>query len=133
MVELRTSKSISPDCSARKRCWADIGTYLALVASPSTAAATALHRSTSRPDHLPWLSGSEKPPRPPLTPQISWPRFLTVSSGEGVWAEAAEAMKTNAPKAAPTPRSRLMRCMDFPLLKRVSAACLARDQNVCNK
>src|SRR5258708_15789004 len=60
MVELRTSMSISPDCSARKRCWADIGMYLALVASPSTAAATALHRSTSRPDHLPWLSGQRE-------------------------------------------------------------------------
>ena len=81
--------SISPDCSARKRCWAESGTYLALVASPSTAAATALHMSMSRPDHLPWLSGSEKPPRPTLTPQISWPRFFTTSRVDGVWAEAA--------------------------------------------
>src|SRR5580700_7708688 len=134
MVELRTSMSISPDCSARKRCWAESGTYLALVASPSTAAATALHRSTSRPDHLPWLSGSEKPPRPTLTPQISWPRFLTTSRVDGVCAEAAETTKASAPKAAPTLKIRWMRCMDFPpFLERLSAVCLARQQIVCNK
>src|SRR5882757_8683699 len=81
MVELRTSTSISPDCRARKRCWAESGTNLVLVASPSTAAATAPHISTSRPFHLPWLSGSEKPPKPTLTPQITWPRFFTTSKG----------------------------------------------------
>ena len=113
MVELRTSMSISPDCRARKRCWADSGTYLALVASPNTAAATALHMSTSRPDHLPWLSGSENPPRPTLTPQITWPRFFTASRVEGVWAEAVA--KAKAPSMAPATRRRLMTVMGFPL------------------
>jgi hypothetical protein len=40
--------------------------------------------STSRPFHLPWLSGSEKPPKPTLTPQITWPRFFTTSKVDGV-------------------------------------------------
>ena len=130
MVELRTSMSISPDCRARKRCWADSGTYLALVASPSTAAATALHMSMSRPDHLPWLSGSEKPPRPTLTPQISWPRFLTVSRVDGVWAEAVEAEQRSAPSAAPVARIRLMTGMGFPL-KRLMASTVWTT--ICNK
>src|SRR6266576_6742265 len=106
MVELRTSMSISPDCKARKRCWAESGTYLALVASPSTAAATALHRSMSRPDHLPWLSASEKPPNPTLTPQITWPRFLTVSRVD--CAEAAAAQHAMALTTALAARIRLM-------------------------
>ena len=58
---------------------------------------------------------------------------LDVAKAQLKAAEAAEARRASAPKAAPTLRTRLMRCMDFPLLKRVSAACLARDQIACNK
>ena len=62
---------------------------------------------------MPWLSGSENPPRPTLTPQITWPRFFTVSRVEGVWAEAVA--KAKAPSMAPATRRRLMTVMGFPL------------------
>src|SRR6185312_12874925 len=97
IVELRTSMSISPDCRAVKRCCADSGTNLVLVESPSTAAATAPHISTSRPFHLPWLSGSEKPPRPVLTPQITWPRFFTTSSVDSACAAKGSARAAARP------------------------------------
>src|SRR5882672_7471688 len=129
MVELRTSMSISPDCSARKRCWAESGTYLALVASPRTAAATALHMSISRPDHLPWLSASENPPSPTLTPQTSWPRFLTVSSVDS--ADAVAVQPTNAPKIAPPMRIRVMTDMEIPLVELL--ALLAPAAGGCNE
>lgn len=61
LVELRTSISISPDFSARKRRCAESRTNLVLVTSPGTAAATA-------------------PRRPTSTPQITWPRFFTTST-----------------------------------------------------
>src|SRR5688572_10996631 len=71
--------SISPDWSAVKRCCAVSGTYLTLVGSLRTAAATALHTSTSRPVQAPWLSAWEKPARPVFTPQTSCPRLLIAS------------------------------------------------------
>src|SRR5580700_2716458 len=80
MVVLRASTSISPDCSAVKRCCAVIGTYFVLVASPNTAAAKPRHRSTSMPVQLPLASGIEKPATPVLTPQVTTPRALTASS-----------------------------------------------------
>ena len=54
-----------------------VGTYFTLVASPSTAAATALQKATSKPDQLPFASGAAKPIRPVFTPQFSTPRALT--------------------------------------------------------
>jgi hypothetical protein len=39
--------------------------------------------SMSRPDHLPWLSGSEKPPSPTLTPQITVAALLHGLEGRG--------------------------------------------------
>jgi hypothetical protein len=41
-VVLRERMSISPDCSAAKRCWAVSGTYFTLSALPRIAAASAL-------------------------------------------------------------------------------------------
>src|SRR5574343_1020484 len=79
-VVLRASRSTSPDCSAVKRCCAFSGTYFTLAASPSTAAAVARHRSTSRPRHWPAESAALKPARPVLTPHTSWPRDLLPSS-----------------------------------------------------
>ena len=40
------------------------GVYLTLLASPSTAAATALQKSTSIPDHFPDASALENPGTP---------------------------------------------------------------------
>src|SRR5450432_1237865 len=79
-VLLRDSTSISPAWSEAKRCCELSGTYLTLSASLSTAAATARQKSTSRPDHLPWLSAAEKPGPDVLTPQTSWLRAFTASS-----------------------------------------------------
>src|SRR5690349_8803273 len=99
-VLLRDSTSISPDCSDEKRCCEFSGTNLTLFASLSTAAATALQKSTSRPVHLPWLSAFEKPGPEVLTPHTTWPRALTASSvlpaqaGEAAAARASAAGKT---------------------------------------
>src|SRR6185437_2791769 len=79
-VVLRDSTSISPDCSAVKRSFAESGTNLILVGSLKTAAAIARQMSTSRPVQLPLSSGVEKPGRPWLTPQDSVPRSLIVFS-----------------------------------------------------
>ena len=79
-VVLRDRMSISPDCSAVKRCDALSGTHLIFLSSPRMAAAIALQMSTSSPVQLPWLSAAEKPGRLGLTPQTSWPRCLMVSS-----------------------------------------------------
>src|SRR4029078_899728 len=101
-VLLRESTSISPACSEVKRCCELSGTNFTLLASLSTAAATARQKSTSRPVHLPWLSAFEKPGPEVLTPQTSWPRDLTASSvlpaqaGEAAAARASAAGKTAA-------------------------------------
>jgi len=67
-VVLRDSTSISPACSAVKRCCEDSGVNRTLFASPNMAAATARHMSASRPRQLPWASGAENPATPVLTP-----------------------------------------------------------------
>src|SRR5438045_2795866 len=79
-VLLRDSTSISPACRDERRCCDLSGTNLTLLASFSTAAATARQKSTSSPVHLPWLSAAENPGPDVLTPQTSWPRALTASS-----------------------------------------------------
>ena len=79
-VVLRESTSTSPDCSAVKRCCALSGVHLTLPASPSTAAASALQMSVSRPIQLPLLSTAENPGKPVLTPQAMRPCWRTVSS-----------------------------------------------------
>ncbi len=79
-VLLRDSTSISPACSDEKRCCELSGTNLTLFASFSTAAATALQKSTSSPVQRPWLSAFEKPGPEVLTPHTTWPRALTASS-----------------------------------------------------
>jgi hypothetical protein len=70
-VLLRDSTSISPACSDEKRCCELSGTNLTLFASLSTAAATALQKSTSSPVQRPWLSAFEKPGPDVLTPQTT--------------------------------------------------------------
>src|SRR5262249_45439841 len=76
-VELRDSTSISPDCSAVKRSFADSGLNFTLLASLKMAAAMARQKSTSKPVQFPLSSGLEKPGRPCVTPQISAPRSIT--------------------------------------------------------
>jgi hypothetical protein len=49
IVVTRESTSISPVCSAVKRCAAVRGVNRTFASSPSTATATARHTSTSRP------------------------------------------------------------------------------------
>ena len=56
--------SMSPACSAVNLSLALNGVYLTLLASPKTAAATALHTSTSIPDHFPASSAFENPGKP---------------------------------------------------------------------
>src|SRR5690606_28879214 len=74
------SMSISPDCSAVKRCGGFKGTNFTLEASPNTAAATARQTSTSRPCHSPLLSVPEKPGAEVFTPHTTWSLVLTESS-----------------------------------------------------
>ena len=52
---------------------------MTLSASPSTAAATALQKSTSNPVHLPLSSGAAKPAKPVLIIQFNLPLALTSS------------------------------------------------------
>ena len=66
--------------SASKRTVADSGTYSTFAVSPSTAAATALQKSTSKPCQAPDPSFSEKPASPSLTPQINFSLERTSSS-----------------------------------------------------
>ena len=56
--------SISPEVSAVNLSFALSGVNLTLLASPSTAAATALHTSTSIPVQFPDASAFENPGRP---------------------------------------------------------------------
>ena len=79
-VALRVMTSTSPDCRATKRCCAVVGVNFTFSASPNIAAAMALQRSTSRPVHLPWLSGKEKPARPVFTAHWTKPLALTASN-----------------------------------------------------
>src|SRR5581483_4480667 len=104
-VVLRDSTSISPDCSAVKRSLADSGTNLTLLGSSKMAAAIARQTSTSIPVQLPLSSGEEKPGRPWLTPQESWPRSLTAFS---VWALADCAAKPAARARVRTRDTRFM-------------------------
>ena len=88
-VVLRERMSISPDCSAAKRCCELSGTNLTFSPLPSTAAATARHMSTSRPCQRPLLSVDENPGADVLTPQTTSPRALTASSVLPAWAGGA--------------------------------------------
>ncbi len=78
-VVLRDKMSISPDCSAVSRSFADSGVNLTCPASPNTAAATARHTSTSMPAQLPLSSGLENPGSPLCTPHLRCPLAFTAS------------------------------------------------------
>ena len=67
-VVLRASTSISPEVKAVNLSFALNGVYLTLSASPNTAAATALHTSTSIPVQFPDASAFENPGSPCETP-----------------------------------------------------------------
>ena len=67
-VVLRARTSISPDVKAVNLSFALSGVYLTLSASPKTAAATALHTSTSMPVQFPDASAFENPGSPCETP-----------------------------------------------------------------
>ena len=67
----------------------------------------ALQTSTSSPVHLPWLSAAEKPARPVLTPQTSWPRALMASRVLPAWAGRA----VMAPAATSAPKVRRESCL----------------------
>src|SRR5262245_14271353 len=79
-VEFRDKISILPDLSASNRSAVEIGTNATLPASAKIPAATARQKSTSKPDHLPPPSSTEKPRSPSFTPQISFPRCFTISN-----------------------------------------------------
>ena len=66
------------------------GTNWTLSWSPSTAAAIARQKATSKPTQRPFGSGPAKPASPVLTPHFSTSFDLTASS---VWAEAAPAAR----------------------------------------
>ena len=65
--------SISPEVKAVNLSLALSGVYLTLLASPSTAAATALHTSTSTPVQFPAATAFENPGRPWDTPHLTKP------------------------------------------------------------
>ena len=67
--------SISPEVKAVNLSLALNGVYLTLLASPKTAAATALQTSTSTPVQFPDASALEKPGRPCDTPHLTKPFF----------------------------------------------------------
>src|SRR3954451_15748761 len=90
-VLLGESTSTSPACSEGKRCCEFRGTTLPLLASLSTAAATAWQKSTSRPDQAPLLSALEKPGPDVLTPHTSCPRAFTASRVLPACADVAKA------------------------------------------
>ena len=71
---------MSPACSAVNLSLALNGVYLTLLASPKTAAATALHTSTSTPVQLPEASALEKPGSPCETPHLTNPAFFVAST-----------------------------------------------------
>jgi hypothetical protein len=70
--------SISPDVNAVNLSFALKGKYLTLSASPSVAAATALHTSTSIPDQFPDASAFENPGSPCETPHLTKPAFFSI-------------------------------------------------------
>src|SRR6478735_9468489 len=111
-VLLRESTSISPACSEVKRCCELSGTYLTFSASLSTAAATARQKSTSSPDHLPWLSAEENPGPEVLTPQTTWPRAFTASSVLPACAAVARARPASVIAAV----VKCLDCIDVSLL-----------------
>ena len=67
--------SISPAVNAVNLSLALRGVNLTLFASPNTAAATALHTSTSTPVQFPDASALENPGRPCETPHLTKPFF----------------------------------------------------------
>ena len=71
--------SISPDVNAVNLSFALNGVYLTLSASPNTAAATALHTSTSIPVQFPDASAFENPGSPCETPHFTKPAFFVLS------------------------------------------------------
>src|SRR5262249_56157207 len=79
-VLLRDKRSMRRSVSPLKRPSAVSGTYSTFAVSPSTAAATALQKSTSKPRQTPDPSFSEKPGSPSLTPQINLSLDRTSSS-----------------------------------------------------
>ncbi|MNI66009.1 hypothetical protein D3C73_1215490 [compost metagenome] len=98
-VVLRVSTSISPDCSAVKRCCVFSGVNLTLVGSPNMVEAMARHMSTSMPLYSPLLSAIENPGMPVETPHWTNPFFLTLSKVAPALA-AADAANSAAPIAA---------------------------------
>ena len=69
------SKSIEALSIALNRSPPLSGINSTLFLSPRVATATALHKSTSKPDQFPASSAFEKPSRPVLTPHLSLPLF----------------------------------------------------------
>src|SRR5882672_2873744 len=99
IVVLRDRRSTWPDCNTGHRCCTDVGVYLTLVASPSTAAATALQKSTSMPVHSPLSLAKENPGKPRCTPHSMYPRALIASSvglGASCWEVALDEMIASA-------------------------------------
>ena len=79
-VLLRDKRSMRRSVSALKRASAVSETYSTFAVSPSTAAATALQKSTSKPRQTPDSSFFEKAGSPSLTPQIYLSLARTSSS-----------------------------------------------------
>src|SRR5512140_3787869 len=78
-VKRWVSTSTAPVGRPAKAVFRSIGTSWILLSSSSTAAAMALHRSTSKPVRLPALSSAEKPGAASVTPHLSTPWAFTSS------------------------------------------------------
>ena len=131
-VELRDRTSILPSLSAWKRASAESGTSRTRLGSSNTAAATAWQKSTSKPDHLPRSSTSEKPGRPSLTPQRSAPRARTAASVCPAAPSAASAEAT-ATAAATKDRSRPHASLICPPAELQRGTSLDRDDLKWNR
>ena len=92
-VALRDRRSISRFCRATKRLAPVVGTYSTLSGLLNSATANALQKSTSKPVHLPELSGLEKPILPVETPQRNTPRLLRSLSTSPVVPTAVDASR----------------------------------------
>src|SRR5262249_33982493 len=105
---------MSPVLSGSKRSLAESGGNLTLVGSPSTAAAIARQKSTSKPVQLPLSSGLEKPGSPWLTPQTREPRSFTFLSVGEVCADATAV--TQRPSTNTAPKTKTLRFMEQPFM-----------------
>src|SRR5262249_4635167 len=124
-VLLRDKRSMRRSVSALKRTSAVSGTYSTLAVSPSTAAATALQKSTSKPRQTPDPSFSEKPGSPSLTPQINLSLDRTSSSVPAAALSGTTKLSIKNTTTAQTEKNRVKICVRR-LRWRICKLCISK-------